>query len=303
MAITKLIISIEDSNDMDSTTSPHSPDKVDSGTIKGVENPIILQGTVGRSGRLCLWWKYGLKSEQINDDLLKPFTLEDIKCAVLQMEGLKAAEPDGFHGNFYHSCSEIVNKIISRSISEFSSLRDLRQGDTLSPFLFLFIKKDISSLISDYCEENKRKIRWRNWPAVCASKSVGGVGFKSLFYSNTALLAKQFWRLISKPTASWARVLRGRYFPWEMLSMLPRLESAVIEATLLGDLSHSDRLIWPWYLNGNYSVKSGYAFCLAISLNNHLLAAPSASHYVFVDPVFWKLIWGMKIIPKIKIFF
>ncbi|KAM2841743.1 hypothetical protein PS2_029967 [Malus domestica] len=123
MAITKLIISIEDSNDMDSTTSPHSPDKVDSGTIKGVENPIILQ--VGRSGRLCLWWKYGLKSEQINDDLLKPFTLEDIKCAVLQMEGLKAAEPDGFHGNFYHSCSEIVNKIISRSISEFSSLRYL----------------------------------------------------------------------------------------------------------------------------------------------------------------------------------
>ncbi|KAM1168377.1 hypothetical protein ACFX2I_030199 [Malus domestica] len=123
MAITKLIISIEDSNDMDSTTSPHSPDKVDSGTIKGVENPIILQGTVGRSGRLCLWWKYGLKSEQINDDLLKPFTLEDIKCAVLQMEGLKAAEPDGFHGNFYHSCSEIVNKIISRSnFSENSKL-------------------------------------------------------------------------------------------------------------------------------------------------------------------------------------
>ncbi|KAM2308178.1 hypothetical protein COP1_030327 [Malus domestica] len=57
MATTKLIISVKDSNDMDSTASPHSLDKVDSGTIKGVENPIILQ--VGRSGGLCLWWKYG----------------------------------------------------------------------------------------------------------------------------------------------------------------------------------------------------------------------------------------------------
>lgn len=44
MATTKPIISVEDSNDMDSTASPHSLDEVDSGTIKGVDNPIILQG-------------------------------------------------------------------------------------------------------------------------------------------------------------------------------------------------------------------------------------------------------------------
>lgn len=60
---------------------------------------------------------------EINDDLLKPFTLKDIKYAVLQIRGLKATGPDGFHGNFYHSCWEIVNKIIYGAISEFSSLR------------------------------------------------------------------------------------------------------------------------------------------------------------------------------------
>lgn len=76
-----------------------------------------------------------------------------------------------------------------------------------------------------------------------------------------------------------------------------------MEATFLGDLSHLDRLSWPWSLNEDYSVKSCYAFCHAFSLNNHLFATPSASHYISVDPVFWKLIWGMKIIPKIKIFF
>ncbi|RXH67303.1 hypothetical protein DVH24_027423 [Malus domestica] len=40
MAITKSATSVEDSNDIDTTS-------IDSATLKGVENPIILQGTGG----------------------------------------------------------------------------------------------------------------------------------------------------------------------------------------------------------------------------------------------------------------
>lgn len=48
MAITKLTTSVEDSNDMDTTgSSHHLPDRIDSTTLKGVENPIIFQGTGG----------------------------------------------------------------------------------------------------------------------------------------------------------------------------------------------------------------------------------------------------------------
>ncbi|KAM0956622.1 hypothetical protein ACFX2A_025369 [Malus domestica] len=49
MAITKSATSVEDSNDIDTTS-------IDSATLKGVENPIILQG---RSGGLCIWLKDG----------------------------------------------------------------------------------------------------------------------------------------------------------------------------------------------------------------------------------------------------
>ncbi|KAM1513335.1 hypothetical protein ACFX1Z_024773 [Malus domestica] len=49
MAITKSATLVEDSNDIDTTS-------IDNATLKGVENPIILQG---KSGGLCIWLKDG----------------------------------------------------------------------------------------------------------------------------------------------------------------------------------------------------------------------------------------------------
>ncbi|KAM2201940.1 hypothetical protein ACFX1R_001714 [Malus domestica] len=49
MATTKSATSVEDSNDIDTTTSsPHLLDGIDNVALK-----------VGRSGGLCLWWKDG----------------------------------------------------------------------------------------------------------------------------------------------------------------------------------------------------------------------------------------------------
>ncbi|PWA96037.1 hypothetical protein CTI12_AA042900 [Artemisia annua] len=41
----------------------------------------------------------------------------------------------------------------------------------------------------------------------------GKVGFRDLEEFNTALLAKQGWRLLMNPTALWGKVLKGLYFP------------------------------------------------------------------------------------------
>lgn len=60
---------------------------------------------------------------------------------------------------------------------------------------------------------NKGKIRWGAWSKLSAPKGVGGMGFKDFSSFNTALLAKQFWRLINSLNAFWVKVLKGLYFP------------------------------------------------------------------------------------------
>lgn len=68
----------------------------------------------------------------------------------------------------------------------------------------------------------------------------------------------------------------------------------------IGDITDPDRLIWPWNLNGAYFVKSGYHWhhsrkrqCLPCSSNHSYQVSLSC----------WKVIWSMKVIPKIKTFF
>lgn len=44
------------------------------------------------------------------------------------------------------------------------------------------------------------------------SKSRGGMGFKSLFGFNIALLGKQVWKCIEQPELLVSRILKARYF-------------------------------------------------------------------------------------------
>ncbi|XP_062014108.1 uncharacterized protein LOC133730558 [Rosa rugosa] len=61
--------------------------------------------------------------------------------------------------------------------------------------------------------EGKRKIHWRSWEKLCLTKHEGGLGFKNIYAYNLAMLAKQGWRLITKPNSLIAQVLKARYFP------------------------------------------------------------------------------------------
>ena len=57
-----------------------------------------------------------------------------------------------------------------------------------------------------------RGMHWMAWDKVCYSKSEGGLGFRNVDDFNSALLAKQLWRLITVPDSLFARVFKGRYF-------------------------------------------------------------------------------------------
>ncbi|XP_022564339.1 uncharacterized protein LOC111208947 [Brassica napus] len=57
---------------------------------------------------------------------------------------------------------------------------------------------------------NTRGMHWKSWDKVCTNKDEGGLGFKDITDFNTAMLGKQLWRLIEKPSTLFARVFKGR---------------------------------------------------------------------------------------------
>jgi hypothetical protein len=61
--------------------------------------------------------------------------------------------------------------------------------------------------------QGKRKTHWIWWDKITLSKAQGGLGFRNLRVFNQALLARQAWRLMTKPTTLCARVLRAKYYP------------------------------------------------------------------------------------------
>ncbi|GMI72452.1 hypothetical protein HRI_000914500 [Hibiscus trionum] len=56
-------------------------------------------------------------------------------------------------------------------------------------------------------------IHWSRWFDLCASKDMGGMGFRNLAKFNIAILAKQGWHILTRPNGLLARVLKGKYFP------------------------------------------------------------------------------------------
>ncbi|KAK5845872.1 hypothetical protein PVK06_002113 [Gossypium arboreum] len=75
--------------------------------------------------------------------------------------------------------------------------------------------KDLENLISKFWWRNlktNKGIHWYSWSGMCSPKAFGGMGFKDLPMFNTALLAKQGWRLITQPDCLFARVMKLKYY-------------------------------------------------------------------------------------------
>jgi hypothetical protein len=117
--------------------------------------------------------------------------------------------------------------------------------------------------------EKKRKIHWKKWKDIAIPKENGGMGFRDFQLFNQAMLAKQGWRLITKPDSLCAKVLKGKYFHDRdfMTARRKRNSSHIWNAILYGREALSKGLIkrigdgssirvWEdHWIPGNYSRK------------------------------------------------
>ena len=60
---------------------------------------------------------------------------------------------------------------------------------------------------------NERKIHWKSWDKLTASKKEGGMGFQDLRAFNLAKLAKQGWRMVKGNDSLLYQCSKARYFP------------------------------------------------------------------------------------------
>ena len=74
---------------------------------------------------------------------------------------------------------------------------------------------DINALLATYWwskGQDKKSMHWFAWRRLTLPKKEGGLGFRDISKFNSAMLAKQAWRILQSPTSLLSRVLRGRYF-------------------------------------------------------------------------------------------
>lgn len=89
--------------------------------------------------------------------------------------------------------------------------------------------KEIKNFIANFWWgdlEGRRIMYWIGWNQLSNSKELGGLGFKDIECTNSALLAKQIWRIIIRPDSLLSRVLKAKYFEKESILKAKTLKNS-----------------------------------------------------------------------------
>jgi hypothetical protein len=175
--------------------------------------------------------------------------------------------------------------------------------------------EEVNGLIARYWwgqKKDERKLHWIKWDKLCTAKAEGGLGFRNLHSFNTALLAKQCWRLIHNTQSLFYRVFKARYFPscsfteaqmgsnpsflWRsILSGRGVLNKGLRWHHEEGQLS---RPLWSETKTGVFSVKSAYEMLE----RERIRSITGECSYSAQLRWLWRKIWKLAIPGKIKHF-
>lgn len=88
-------------------------------------------------------------SDDMNKFLLKPFTGEEVRCALFQMNPLKSPGPDGFSIGFYQQSWGVVGEDVTKAVLEVLN-GSLVEAGMNSTFICLIPKTNSPSKVSDF---------------------------------------------------------------------------------------------------------------------------------------------------------
>ncbi|XP_058760864.1 uncharacterized protein LOC131634228 [Vicia villosa] len=151
---------------------------------------------------------------------------------------------------FTSHMSVLVN---GSATKEFKVTKGLRQGDPLSPFLFVLAMEGLTALVRKSIEVGDFK--------PFKPKEKGGLGVRDVAEVNKALLLKWKWRILREDNAIWSRFISLRYH-------CPKLKMQASN----GDMSRNDDSIWWRDITNNNLINdfvaSGFTGCFSCCCKN-----------------------------------
>ncbi|XP_019179199.1 PREDICTED: uncharacterized protein LOC109174417 [Ipomoea nil] len=103
---------------------------------------------------------------------------------------------------------EVLLKNVLQALSCYTMMVFMLPVSLCNEIEVILNRNRCSGTVSD-----SRGIRWKAWHGLCAPKAKGAMVFRKLKEMNLALLGKQAWRLLTRPSSLVALVYKSRYYP------------------------------------------------------------------------------------------
>ncbi|KAL0461293.1 UNVERIFIED_CONTAM: putative mitochondrial protein [Sesamum latifolium] len=156
---------------------------------------------------------------------------------------------ESIRDKIWHKVSSWGEKQLSQAGKEVLTKAVVQAIPTYSMHVFKLpegLVREIESMIAKFWWNSieNRKIYWMPWTQLCTSKLHGGLGLRDLRAFNSAMLAKQFWRLLVHPDSLVGQVLQARYYPG----------SSILDA----DLGSRPSFTWRSIFSSKALIQAGY---------------------------------------------